>query len=99
MNPGTKNDKPLSDMSLTAVLRRMERGDLTAHGFRSTFSDQASKTTAYPREVCEMALAHTIINKVETAYRRGDLFDKRKSLMVDWANFLNLFDDPTNQTQ
>lgn len=45
-----------------------------------------------------MALAHTIINKVETAYRRGDLFDKRKSLMVDWANFLNLFDDPTNQT-
>ncbi|MDR4517922.1 MAG: tyrosine-type recombinase/integrase [Nitrosomonas sp.] len=86
--PGTKNDKPLSDMSLTAVLRRMERGDLTAHGFRSTFRDWASETTAYPREVCEMALAHTITNKVEAAYRRGDLFDKRKALMNEWARYL-----------
>ena len=87
--PGTKQDKPLSDMSLTAVLKRMERGDLTAHGFRSTFRDWASETTAYPQEVCEMALAHTIANKVEAAYRRGDLFDKRTKLMTDWANYCN----------
>lgn len=86
--PGTKDDRPLSDMSLTAVLRRMERGDLTAHGFRSTFRDWASETTAYPREVCEMALAHTITNKVEAAYRRGDLFDKRMALMNEWARYL-----------
>ncbi len=85
--PGTKEAKPLSDMSLTAVLKRMERQDLTAHGFRSTFRDWASEMTAYPREVCEMALAHTISNKTEAAYRRGDLFDKRLQLMDEWAQF------------
>ena len=85
--PGVKQDKPLSDMSLTATLKRMGRSDLTAHGFRSTFRDWASETTAYPQEVCEMALAHTIANKVEAAYRRGDLFDKRIHLMNDWANY------------
>ncbi len=83
--PGTKEARPLSDMSLTAVLKRMERQDLTAHGFRSTFRDWASETTAYPREVCEMALAHTISNKTEAAYRRGDLFEKRVKLMDEWA--------------
>jgi integrase len=82
---GTKN-RPLSDMSLTAVLRRMGL-DVTAHGFRSTFRDWAAETTAYPSEVVEMALAHTIGNKVEAAYRRGDLFDKRRRLMADWAKF------------
>ena len=87
--PGVKQDKPLSDMSLTATLKRMERSDLTAHGFRSTFRDWASETTAYPQEVCEMALAHTIANKVEAAYRRGDLFDKRIKLMTDWASYCN----------
>jgi integrase len=87
--PGVKQDKPLSDMSLTAALKRMGRSDLTAHGFRSTFRDWASETTAYPQEVCEMALAHTIANKVEAAYRRGDLFDKRIKLMDDWANYCN----------
>ena len=87
--PGVKQDKPLSDMSLTATLKRMGRNDLTAHGFRSTFRDWASETTAYPQEVCEMALAHTIANKVEAAYRRGDLFDKRIHLMTDWANYCN----------
>ena len=76
-------------MSLTATLKRMGRSDLTAHGFRSTFRDWASETTAYPQEVCEMALAHTIANKVEAAYRRGDLFDKRIHLMNDWANYCN----------
>ena len=84
---GTKEDKPLSDMSLTAVLRRMSRGDLTVHGFRSTFKDWSSETTAYPREVTEMALAHTIGNKTEEAYRRGDLFEKRKQLMDEWAQY------------
>ncbi len=83
--PGTKEAKPLSDMSLTAVLKRMGRQDLTAHGFRSTFRDWTSETTAYPREVCEMALAHTIANKTEAAYRRGDLFEKRVKLMDEWA--------------
>lgn len=77
----------LSNMSLTAVLRRMNRGDLTAHGFRSTFRDWAAEQTAYPSEVVEMALAHTIGNKVEAAYRRGDLFDKRRRLMDDWAKY------------
>lgn len=85
--PGAKQDKPLSDMSLTAVLKRMGRGDLTAHGFRSTFRDWASETTTFPREVCEMALAHTIENKVEAAYRRGDLFEKRILLMNEWAAY------------
>lgn len=83
--PGTNGE--LSNMSLTAVLRRMNRGDLTAHGFRSTFRDWAAEQTAYPSEVVEMALAHTIGNKVEAAYRRGDLFDKRRRLMDDWAKY------------
>ena len=77
----------MSDMSLTAVLRRMERGDLTAHGFRSTFKDWAAESTAYPAELSEMALAHTIGSKVEAAYRRGDLFEKRRRLMADWGHF------------
>ena len=86
---GRGEGKPLSDMSLTAVLRRMERGDLTAHGFRSTFRDWASESTAYPRDVAEMALAHSIGDKVEAAYRRGDLFTKRTRMMEDWARFCN----------
>lgn len=85
--PGTKENAPLSDMSLTAVLRRMGRGDLTAHGFRSTFRDWCSESTAYPRDVAEMALAHTIPDKVEAAYRRGDLFEKRRLMMRDWGRF------------
>ncbi|MFZ5567614.1 MAG: tyrosine-type recombinase/integrase [Pseudomonadota bacterium] len=82
--PGTK-EQILSDMSLTAVLRRMNRKDITVHGFRSTFRDWASETTSYPNEVVEMALAHAIGSAVEAAYRRGDLFEKRASLMADWA--------------
>ena len=65
----------------------MERGDLTAHGFRSTFKDWAAESTAYPAELSEMALAHTIGSKVEAAYRRGDLFEKRRRLMADWGTF------------
>ena len=85
--PGQTQDRPLSDMSLTAVLRRMGRGDLTAHGFRSTFKDWAAESTAYPAELSEMALAHSIGSKVEAAYRRGDLFEKRRRLMADWCQF------------
>jgi integrase len=69
------------------VLRRMGRGDLTAHGFRSTFRDWAAERTNFPRDVAEMALAHTIGDKVEAAYRRGDLFEKRRQLMEAWAKF------------
>lgn len=80
--------KPLSDMALTAVLRRMEVSAVP-HGFRSTFRDWSAEQTDHSRDVAEMALAHAIGNKVEAAYRRGDLFDKRKQLMQDWANYAN----------
>jgi len=74
----------LSDMSLTAVLRRM-KVDAVPHRFRSSFRDWCAERTNYPREVAEMSLAHPIGNKVEAAYRRGDLFEKRRRLMKDWA--------------
>ncbi len=77
----------LSDMTLTAVIKRMKRTGITAHGFRSTFRDWAGETTAYPREVIEHALAHQLSDKAEAAYARGSLFDKRRRLMADWASF------------
>ncbi|WP_026329825.1 site-specific integrase [Thioalkalivibrio sp. ALE12] len=76
----------LSDMALSALMRRMEV-DATPHGFRSTFRDWAAEATSYPNEVCEMALAHVIPNAVERAYRRGDLLEKRRALMQEWAEF------------
>jgi integrase len=76
----------LSDMTLSAVVRRMKVAAVP-HGFRSTFRDWASERTNYPRDVAEMALAHAIGDKVEAAYRRGDLFEKRRRLMADWATF------------
>lgn len=76
----------LSDMTLTAVLRRMKVAAVP-HGFRSTFRDWASERTNYPRDAAEMALAHAIGDKVEAAYRRGDLFEKRRRMMADWATF------------
>jgi integrase len=85
--PGPRRALPMSNMTMLMLLRRMTRDGLTAHGFRSTFSDWAAERTAYPREVVEMALAHAVENKVEAAYRRGDLFDKRRKLMVSWAGF------------
>jgi integrase len=85
--PGGKRDRPLSNMAMLAVLRRMGRDELTAHGFRSTFRDWAAEGTNFPREVAEAALAHTIADKVEAAYRRGDLFRKRRQLMGAWALF------------
>lgn len=77
--------KGLSNMALLAVLRRMGHDDLTSHGFRSSFRDWAAEETEFQGEVVEMALAHTIGNKVEAAYRRGDLFEKRRGLMERWA--------------
>jgi integrase len=85
--PGTRESKPLSNMAMIMLLRRMKRGDLTAHGFRSTFRDWVSERTGYPREVAEAALAHLISDKVEAAYRRGDLFEKRRRLMREWGTF------------
>lgn len=85
--PGVRYDRPLSDMSLTAVLRRMGRGDITVHGFRSTFRMWAAEATTYPREVCEHALAHSLPDKVEAAYQRSSLFEKRVALMREWADF------------
>ena len=84
--PGSKEKTPLSDMSLTMLLRRHAPG-FTAHGFRSSFRDWAAETTSYPGEVCEMALAHAVGDAVEAAYRRGDLFAKRAALMQDWAAY------------
>ena len=77
--------KPLSDMSLTAVLRRMELTEITVHGFRSTFRDWVAETTNYPRDMAEMALAHTVGDKVEAAYRRGDMLEKRRQMMAEWS--------------
>lgn len=84
--PGRSADKPMSNMVFLMILRRM-KADFTAHGFRSAFSDWASETTNFPREVCEMALAHAIKDKTEAAYRRGDLFEKRCKLMEAWSRF------------
>jgi integrase len=85
--PGASG-KPLSDMTLTAALRRM-KVQVTQHGFRSTFRDWAAERTSTPSEVAEMALAHAVGDATEAAYRRGDLFDKRRNLMADWAKFLS----------
>lgn len=105
--PGERNSRspkgnatPISDMTLSAVIRRMnsqydsakwldpKSGDeVVPHGFRSTFRDWAAETTSYPNEMVEMALAHTVTNKVEAAYRRGDMFDRRRALMEEWSVF------------
>jgi integrase len=85
--PGQRPGKGLSVMALAMTLRRMGREDLTVHGFRSTFRDWCAEATNYDRDTAEAALAHTLRDKVEAAYRRGDLFDKRRRLMDDWATF------------
>ncbi len=85
--PGERIGRPLSNMAMAMLLRRMDRKDITVHGFRSTFRDWAAESTNYAREVAEAALAHTLGDKVEAAYRRGDLMDKRRRLMADWAVF------------
>lgn len=92
--PGARQGRPLSNMAMLQLMRGMgygpdgEHGDYVPHGFRSSFRDWNGEVTSYPRDVAEMALAHTIENKVEAAYRRGDLFEKRRAMMQDWGNFI-----------
>jgi integrase len=85
--PGLKRGKPLSNMAMLLLLRRMQRSDLTTHGFRSSFRDWCAERTNFPGEVAELALAHAVGNKVEAAYRRRDMFDKRRRLMDEWASY------------
>jgi integrase len=84
---GATKGRPLSNMSMLQLLRRMDHHELTVHGFRSSFRDWAAEQTAYPSEVAEMALAHVVGDKTEAAYRRGDLLEKRRRLTQDWCNF------------
>jgi len=84
---GRKIGRPLSNMAMLKLLERMGRSDLTVHGFRSSFRDWAAERTNFPNEVVEMALAHAVEDKTEAAYRRGDLFEKRRRLMDAWAEF------------
>ncbi|HLE64358.1 MAG: integrase [Betaproteobacteria bacterium RIFCSPLOWO2_12_FULL_62_58] len=86
--PGAKSKKPMSNMAMLNLLERMGVA-VTVHGFRSSLRDWAAERTAFSHEVCEMALAHTIPNAAEAAYRRGDLFEKRRKLMDSWAEFVN----------
>jgi integrase len=95
---GARAGKPLAGMAMLLVLRAMGRGDVTAHGFRSSFRDWAAERTAFPREVAEMALAHAIPSAVEAAYRRSDLFDKRRQLMEAWATFCTQLSGTDNVT-
>ena len=84
--PGTKG-QPLSDMTLTAVMRRMKAAAVP-HGFRSTFRDWVGEKTSFPRELAEQALAHSLESKVEAAYRRGDALEKRREMMEAWMKFI-----------
>lgn len=88
--PGGKSGAGLSNMALLMVLRRMGREHVTAHGFRSSFRDWAAERTNFPREVAEMALAHTVGGKVEAAYRRGDLFERRRRIMAEWGRYCGM---------
>jgi integrase len=85
--PGQRGDRPLSDMSLSAVLRRL-KVDATVHGFRSSFRDWAGDATTFPRELAEAALAHAVGDETERAYRRGDALKRRRELMEAWALYL-----------
>lgn len=92
--PGTRHGRPLSNMALLQLMRGMgygvngTRGDYVPHGFRSAFRDWSGEVSSFPRDVCEMALAHVIENRVEAAYRRGDLMDKRRLMMEAWAQYV-----------
>jgi integrase len=88
--PGVRRGRPLSNMAMLVAMRRMGRGEVTGHGFRSTFRDWCAERTNFPSEIAEMALAHVVGNKVEAAYRRGDLFQKRRQLAEAWATFCDL---------
>lgn len=84
---GPRPGKPLSNMAFLMLLRRMGLDDLTVHGFRATFKTWASERTSFQNEIVEAALAHVIGDKVEQAYRRGDMFEKRRRLMYAWADY------------
>lgn len=93
--PGARARRPLSNMAMLTQMRRMgfgpkgTRGPYVPHGFRSSFRDWAGEVSSYPRDVAEMALAHVIQNKAEAAYRRGDLFEKRRKMMQEWADYVD----------
>jgi len=90
---GARQGRPLSNMALLQIMRGMGHGtggdksDAVPHGFRSSFRDWSDEVSSFPRDVCEMALAHSIENKVEAAYRRGDLFSKRRAMMEAWSEW------------
>ncbi|ABM41797.1 phage integrase family protein [Acidovorax sp. JS42] len=88
--PGAKQNRPMSNMAMANVLERMQRSDITVHGFRSTFRTWAAERTLYPKEMPEMALAHKVGTEVEEAYRRTDLFERRRALMRDWAEWCSV---------
>jgi integrase len=95
---GGKPGRPLSNMAFLMLLRRMKHGDLTAHGFRSTFRDWCAERTNFPSEVAEMALAHAVGDKVEVAYRRGDMFERRRRLMQQWGTFCSVLGNETQSS-
>jgi integrase len=97
--PGQRAKQHLSNMAMLQVLKRMGYGHYTVHGFRSTFRDWAAEQTSFPHEVAEMALAHVIGNKAEAAYRRGDLFEKRRKLMEAWARYASATTKSGNVTE
>jgi integrase len=88
--PGGRGGQAISNMAMTMALRRMGRGGLTVHGFRSSFRDWSAERTNFPREVAEMALAHTVADRVEAAHRRGDIFEKRRQLAAAWAKYVTM---------
>lgn len=88
--------KPISDMTMTKILRDGGISSCTVHGFRSAFTDWAAETTDFPKEVADKALAHKLPNKVEAAYRRTDFFEKRRKLMANWAGFIDKVASQTN---
>jgi integrase len=90
--PGQARNKPLSNMAMEMVLRRMKIDDATVHGFRSSFRDWAGNVSSAPREVVETALSHVIGDKAEQAYRRSDALEKRRKLMEAWA----MYCEPSN---
>ena len=84
---GIRPGAPLGESTLRKVMASLGHGNFTVHGFRSSFRDWCAERTSFQREVCEMALAHAIPDAVEKAYRRGDLFDKRRKLMAAWSSY------------
>ena len=85
--PGARKDRPISNMAMLELVRGMRGMGATVHGFRSSFRDWAAEMTSYPSEMAEIALAHIVSDKTEAAYRRGDMMEKRRRLMEDWASY------------